>query len=409
MKKKFYRTLKDSYFFLRVRGRNIRVVWYPKIKSEEVLIRELCRAVWYLFPVKDRIRELIFVVDIEFINFDFKKVDVPEYLDSNIKKILIEFFDKISFRATRKHIDKYDMQVFWKGTDKLYYKKINKLYPYVVNTDFLINQFEAIQLVRLSRLFISYKEKQDSKIQLRHFLSFLKKQQKDVLLIGSGPSTVKIDYCDLDFSNTISIVCNSVVKNIDLLKKVNPSIIVASDSVFHSGYSKYAEEFRRSLIKAMKMFTSLVLIVPIKDYNIYKAVLPETVLSRLYCVESKRVKALNMNLIKRTFVKSTNNILTLMMLPIASTISKKIKLIGFDGKTKEDKDIFWKYNQDLQFTSIDSTKLGHPAFYRVDYQRYYEKHCSETEFAIEKILKKGIDVKSFCSSNIPILNKVSDK
>ena len=55
MIKKYYKLTKDFNFFLKIKNNNLNILWYPKIDSEIDLIRELCRAVWYLNPIKERI------------------------------------------------------------------------------------------------------------------------------------------------------------------------------------------------------------------------------------------------------------------------------------------------------------------------------------------------------------------
>jgi hypothetical protein len=92
------------------------------------------------------------------------------------------------------------------------------------------------------------------------------------------------------------------------------------------------------------------------------------------------------------------------MLPIASSLSKKIRILGFDGKEKEDKNIFWKYDNKSQFIqSIDSTRQAHSSFYNVDYKLYYDIHCKEVQSLIDILNKKNIIVENLGDSNIPAL------
>lgn len=410
MIKKYYKLTKDFNFFLKIKNNNLNILWYPKINSEIDLIREICRAVWYLNPIKERINELVFFVNYNLEKFDIANIIIPDYIDSTIKE-LINNFKNIKFITTKKDIkdNSFHIKLFWNQTNKKLYKTVNKFYPYVINGDTFNNQFEANHMMKFSNLFLEKNEIIENIKKLKKILTALRNDKKQTLLIGSGPSIKELENLNLDYNNIIPIICNSVIKNIDLLKKINPKITVVSDTVFHSGYSKYAEEFRKALVIALDLFEEMILIVPERDYKIYLENLPFKYKTRIYSIKSQNKKNFNLNILDNPTIKSTSNVLSLLMIPIASTISNNIMLIGFDGKTSKDKSIFWKYDDKSQFDTINMTKKAHPSFYKVSYDLYYEKHCSELQYLVNSIISKKINISNLAYSNIPILRELSRK
>ena len=65
---------------------------------------------------------------------------------------------------------------------------------------------------------------------------------------------------------------NQINKCVSILK-TKPKIIIASDPIFHSGPSRYAEIFRENLIEAMNKYGTY-FIFPLRDAEIYEYHLP---------------------------------------------------------------------------------------------------------------------------------------
>ena len=403
--KKIYRKFKDYNFRKITHDKKINVLWYPRISTQTDLNRELARLTWYCFPIYKKINCITLVLDKElFINSDYF-FNVPEYCDQSIVTLFETIRELIRPTINEVDLSDQDIIVLWKSSSEI---NVKQLYPYVIDARTHENQFEANQLLRISNIFIDGKTEKLHQKRLKDFLLGLKSKCNDeVYLFGSGPSVNIFENKNIDIKNSVSIVCNSVVKNVELLKKIDPKIVVASDAVFHSGYSKYAFEFRNSLINALELFSEMVFIVPMRDYLIYKSTLPKQYEARIIAVKTIHTNHYNVNLLKKKTLKATSNVLTAFLLPIASSISKNIIMIGFDGKTKEDKNIFWKYDKKSQFIeSIDHTKNAHPAFYHVDYDCYYEKHMQELELLVKLLKFKGYQMKTYGSSNIPVLKSM---
>lgn len=406
MKKKLFQWLKTNILRHKLRYKNLDIVFYPKMLSVEVLYRELSRVVWYLSPFMRWINSITFYVDSSLKEISVDSIRVPEYADPCICDLYNKYRDKIKIEfVNEKHnieIDRYDFLFDVSGE----YKK-SSLVPYVVNASVDENQFEANQMALLSRLFLplKYNVVDESKSKFFAFSeSIRQKNISSVVLMGSGPSLSDLEEVDFNISNSLIIVCNSVVNNDLIFTNYAPDIIVASDAVFHSGYSRYAADFRSKVMQRMTEHESLLFVVPLRDYFLYLNAFPVKIHDRVIAIPIEREKNYNYNLSSNFYFRSTSNVLTLMMLPLAKFFDKKTYLIGFDGKRMADKDIFWQYDKKSQFNdSYDSTRLAHPAFYKVNYDHYYKLHCDETELLIKSFGFTHQNLVSLMNSNIPIL------
>ena len=106
------------------------------------------------------------------------------------------------------------------------------------------------------------------------------------------------------------------------------------------------------------------------------------------------------------YVKASDNILTLFMLPIASAVAEKIQIIGSDGRQKNE-NYFWKHSSSAQFDELMQTVFDtHPSFFRDRvYTNYYEVHCKILNNLIEYGESLGKNYISLTQSYIPALEK----
>jgi len=407
--KRIYRLIKDTNLRIVTHKKKINIFWFPMIETDNDLQRELARIVWYVNPIIDRVDNIVLFVSDKYLQLDILKLNLPEYVDTHIEYLLPNFQNKILFFNNPLDIQsiKYDLVIEWVNKDNQERKKA--LYPYYINASVMQNQFEANQIMKISNVFLDKSQKKENYTKLMNlFKSIKRKEYKSVHLFGSGPSLKSFNVESFEANQSFSIVCNSVVKNLDLMKRINPKAIVATDAVFHSGYSKYAQEFRHSLIKAMDLLDELYFLVPLRDYNLYLHNLPNRFSSRIIGIQGKKTKKFNIDLSKKQYLKSTSNVLTFFLLPFAASLSHKIKIVGFDGKAPEDQNIFWKYDKNSQFLeTIDYTKIAHPAFYKVNYIHYYQMHCMEVQQIIDYLKKKKIDIENLGISYIPALKALT--
>jgi glycosyltransferase involved in cell wall biosynthesis len=227
-------------------------------------------------------------------------------------------------------------------------------------------------------------------------------ENRPVYLFGTGPS-LKYSYCIDDIEQSTVIACNSVVNNKTMLEYLKPDIICATDPIFHAGWGKYADEFRKNLIVAMGEY-EFTLVVPSRDLHIYHNFIPKNYLCRIASYEfDPEIQGLNNNLIESQKVAPRPNVLTNIMLPIASTLTKDIRIGGCDGK-KDPSSYFWEHDKASQFNNkMEDIQKEFKGFFDISYDKYYADHCSVLKNQIDFLISNNYKVSSVTPSYIPVL------
>jgi glycosyltransferase involved in cell wall biosynthesis len=249
-----------------------------------------------------------------------------------------------------------------------------------------------------------HNDSENAKLILKNKLSSIKKVNKNrpVFAFGTGPS-LKYAYCNPEIEQSIVIACNSVVHNLTMLDYLKPDMVCATDPIFHAGWGKYADKFRTSLIRAMEKF-SFTLVVPTRDLHIFLHFLPSELTSRVASYEfDSDIKGLNNNLISSQRVAPRPNVLTNIMLPIASTITTDIRIGGCDGK-KTSSGYFWEHDKSSQLNNqMEDIQKEFKGFFDIDYDKYYAEHCEVLKNQIDYLLAENYKVSSVTPSYIPCL------
>lgn len=348
------------------------------------------RFCWYFNPARNLIDQIVIP------GFDDKRIEsLPHYLSGEISLYQQNF-----------------KGVFSKGLKTSLDSSFHKVVTFSIRSDFKKKNFYLLdpKIKGVDSLYLSmfkevfgeiYEDDLEERNRLKNFKSKLKSDKCYVL--GTGPSLsehIKYDFLDGDV-----IICNSIVGNKELLKKLKPTVCCCADPIFHAGYSSYAEKFRKDLRSLLDEFDPLVL-VPKRDYHIYKT-----------CFKDKENNFIPLEFVKESFqikndfkkvleVEVTSNILTLFMLPVASFLYDKVNILGCDGRPLSDGDYFWGHWAKVQYSEeLDEIKLAHPGFFKLDYNEYYLEHCAVVEKWISDLEGLGKVICSYSRSYIPALNK----
>lgn len=219
-------------------------------------------------------------------------------------------------------------------------------------------------------------------------------------LFCTGPSLQ--GYADFDFSDGISIICNSVIFDEELLSVVEPRILVFADPIFHFGCSTYAEQFRARL-RDVAIRYDLKIVIPDKYINAFIASLPE-LSERAIAVPYESEIGPNFELDASFRTKATDNILTFLMLPLAASLSENVFLLGCDGRKIEDDEYFWAHSAKAQInTEMTNIQKAHPSFFNLDYNEYYLRHCDTLEDYAQRLESLGKRVIGLTPSYIDAL------
>lgn len=227
------------------------------------------------------------------------------------------------------------------------------------------------------------------------------------VVAGTGPS-LKYVYALDELDRSLVITCNSAIYNLTLMHTLQPHIVCATDPIFHAGWGKYASEFRSALLQRLDKFDFMI-VVPTRDYHIYLDFLPERHHDRIGCYQlNGSLEAFNLDLADRPIAKSTPNVLTNIMLPLAATLSRHISVVGCDGK-KDSSGYFWAHDPSSQINKhMGDIQKEFKGFFDIDYDKYYVDHCNTLDALLAAIEAKGAKVRSRTPSWIPTLARRAD-
>lgn len=245
-----------------------------------------------------------------------------------------------------------------KFNHKLSRLKINQIFDFDYQTNHIDGWYYHYLLAKVYEKecneAIQYGKEKLTELKLKHSEKYSK-----AYILGTGPSLEKAD--QVDWSDGIRIVSNTIVKDPELFKYINPHYIVAGDAIYHFGMSKFAESFRADLKHCLSL-TDTHFVFPAYFYPFCLKEFPEFK-DRLIPIPQGKSELVHFDLTQRYLLPSLGNVLPLLLLPLACTLSKDIHLWGFDGRSPNDK-LFWKNSSRHFYVDLVQgiTDL-HPAFF----------------------------------------------
>lgn len=243
---------------------------------------------------------------------------------------------------------------------------------------------------------------------VEHSKNVMKKMQnefsgkKRANVFCTGPSIEEI--FDVDFSQDINIVCNSMIKDRDLMEMLKPNILVFGDVAFYLSPNRYCQAFYRDLLYTFEKYQCYIIVydyeVPLLRYHF------PILYDRLIGIRFDDTDQYHFPNDIDLYVKVTRNICTLFMLPIASAICHEIGIAGCTGRSA-DETYFWKHNGKTQYLDLMQYVFeAYPAFFKYsDYEDYYDKHCQCINDLIEYGEKNGKKYINLTTSFIPALKQ----
>lgn len=224
------------------------------------------------------------------------------------------------------------------------------------------------------------------------------------MVLATGPTARLVDADEVDAE--VRIVCNSAVRDRDLLRTLKPNVICFGDPVFHYGPSRYAAAFRQDLLHAVRDTDAVIV-----TFDLWAGALlthhPE-LWERVVILRPQKGKPpWHWPSPDRMTVRMTANVLTCGMLPIAFALSDHVRIAGCDGRAPED-NYFWRHNARTQYSDelMGTVFDAHPAFFRDrDYADYYDEHCRQLEELLTAGEAAGKCATAVTPSYIPALRR----
>ncbi|MEM7766873.1 MAG: glycosyltransferase [Pseudomonadota bacterium] len=387
----------------------MKICFFPIFSDAEALTDHFYRLHWYLLPFKDAITEIVIPVESK----SLKPGACPDFLDQSLTDMVGNLpvkFVPMAPEGFGEQIESADVVLKWNvGTDaekafrtaladkpslRIDHERVR--YAGSMYLKFRV-EFDDM-LGRLGGRYLTHAKS--------HYPRIKERCASDVCYVfGTGPGLA--DASEHDFSDGVCIACNSMVKNTELLDRLQPPLIVVGDPIFHAGPSSYAAAFRKELVKALDRYEAD-LIVPMRDYHIYAEHLPKRFMDRIVPVPFKHGTAPNFELEQAFHVTTTANVLTLFLLPLAADFSDDIRVFGCDGRPLEENDYFWGHDKASQFNDeMDDIQKAHPGFFDIDYDDYYAEHCQTLETWAASLEGAGKRITNHTFSYIPALAKRS--
>ena len=237
--------------------------------------------------------------------------------------------------------------------------------------------------------------------------AFEKERENDhsaAVVFGTGPSLTKA--FDYDFSKCLTIACNSIIQNTDLMNHISPLFVTAGDAVSHYGVSKYAAKFREDLAYALETNPDLIYLGTATFGFILHLHYPH-LKERILLVEQNE-DGPNYDLVANYSAPKLDSTMNIHMLPLAATFHDTIFILGCDGKAAEEgNEDFWPHADGAQYRDLVITgHRCHPTFDQHRQVSTYPRHLKSVQQTVEigeKEHKKCYV--SLRESNIPAFKK----
>lgn len=389
-----------------------KIVLYPAINDIGQLADILNRISWYLPIEKGQSNNAQITLGLgsDLTNWERNPQDLYE---PDAQKRYITTLDHINFvdeTVLDKEVSQADAILLWDTSGMPLLKTLVNLHKiHIIDPNYYSHAEASNYQGLFDHTRTSDQHQKLAELSLRNYNTLLDQVKgcSRATVFGTGPSLDQA--LEFDFSGGFNIVCNSIVKNRTLLDHIKPQLLVFADPVFHFSPCKYSVEFRSQVLNAIHDYNCFCL-VPEGRVTLMLAHYPE-LKNRIIGMPTRigiptRKRDFNFPTPDNFYVKASDNILTLFMLPIASTVAEKIQIIGSDGRQKNE-NYFWKHSSSAQFDELMQTVFDtHPSFFRDRvYTDYYEVHCKILNNLIEYGESSGKKYISLTQSYIPALEK----
>lgn len=384
----------ESYFQIGYSKILKRVCFWPEIKDIDTDV--LTKISWF---IPNRIN-----VDI------FSRDDLEQMVRDNVSIHKISYVssgtDKVSMISGNVDAVLYnaDVILLW---DLSRESDITERYPdkvRVVDPDFYLST-DAENYCRAYYASFSLNERKAISDESKKIFTYMQKraeicQQANVF--GSGPSLVEAEEFIDEFKDDFNIICNSMVKNKKLLSKLQPKLLVFADICFFVSPSEYGKAFYKDLIAMQKKY----------DFHIIVRDCQKPLIEYHFPVLKKRLIGVPYAYgdewwlidVEHFYFKPMDNIMTDMMLPVATSLCDTIGIAGCTGRSQNET-YFWKHSDSVQYEDLKPSvfNMWRAFFHKRRYDAYFERHCQYVENWIQFGEKFGKRYVNYTTSFIPAL------
>ena len=358
------------------------VTYFPKFDNPEEFSDHYHRASWYLTGAGSPVKEACFGLMEE-----MQPGPRPTHFcdptgDDSILKL------RTDAAAYDERLARSKVILVWKDIDQSVIEALKKKYPDRAVLSVSINDVTSIEYGRyceaqwrvLSPVEQSRLHESSAAI-VRAKLEALKHCGRDkAVVFGTGPSIEAAT--SYDFSDSVTIVCNSAITSDALMDHINPDFVCAGDVVSHFGVSAYAGQFRDDLVKFLQN-NDVLFFTTSKFGYLLQVKYPELGHKITYCEQKVAGGVTDLNeMFALPMLDSTLNI---HMLPLAASVADTIYILGCDGKNPEPEknEDFWPHSTLAQYHDlVESGHLAHPTFDLNRQLSTHDRYLASTEASL---------------------------
>lgn len=184
---------------------------------------------------------------------------------------------------------------------------------------------------------------------------------------------------------------------------MKPELLFCGDPVQHCGVSLYAGQFRKDLKHALED-PSRVLFTQLGYVPYFRLVTPASCHNRIIGIGNDRRAEFNLDLRTDYLTAAMANIFTMLVLPVACTISKDIDIYGCDGMSFAEATKPWSHaGEDDYMSKMSVTHRVHSGFWNRNYEEEYWSYCRDMSDLLTQAEGKGTSITVRTPSYVPAL------
>lgn len=185
--------------------------------------------------------------------------------------------------------------------------------------------------------------------------------QRPVYLFGTGPSLQLA--AERSFDDGIVVACNTIVRDKQLWDHLQPDFLTAGDAIYHFGHTAHARAFRADALQRLRESNGRTMFVYPAQFDIVVRSEFRDVEPQLVPIPHGDHTDISVDLVKRFRLPHLGNVLNNSLLPLGCTLSKDVRLWGFDGRAPQDTG-FWANSDRHSYPELMQTiRDAHPAFF----------------------------------------------
>ena len=336
------------------------IVYYPRFRRQEDFGNHYHRAAWYLPKSEGVVDEVVLGV-VERMRQDQR----PSYMASS-RQPTDHIRQEEDPKCYREMVERADVVLVWSSKNELPLPEdemVGKRVIYVDTQDPELMEWGAYCGLHWWLMGPAARREvlRRSQGTFRELMALPEIEGSDVsVVLGTGPSVERA--FEFDFSRCISIVCNTAIKDPDLLAHVKPKFVTAGDAVSHFGVSLYAERFREDLATVLHEW-DVYLFATAMYGNLFRLQFPELKERILLCEQTRQEPVFDL----ATYwgIPKLDSTLNVHMLPLAATFNDVVYLLGCDGRRPDGRgnEDFWGHSTRTQYHELVTTgHRAHPMF-----------------------------------------------